>query len=424
MPSAPHAVVLAAGEGRRLGARMPKVLVPLWGRPSVLWPIDAALAVGAAEVVVVGGEQLPALKAAVGVRPHLSYVQQERPLGTGHALLAARPRLPAGRQETILVLYGDCPTTTPALLGALLAEHARTGAGITLVSTELAQPRGYGRVVRAPDGSVERIVEERDADEAERRLGEINSGVWALRADLLGELEHLGRANAQGEIYLTDLVAVARGRGLAVGALKWPDPQECLGFNDQAELAKVRAVLRRRILQAHLAAGVEIVDPDTTFIDAGVEIAPGARILPCTIIEGECRIAAGCEVGPFARLRHGSVLQEGAEVGNFTETKQTVLGAHAKAKHLSYLGDAVIGARANIGAGTITANYDGRAKPPTQIGERAFVGSGTVLVAPASVGDGATTGAGAVVRRNSEIPAGETWVGVPARPLRRPGAQP
>ena len=197
-----------------------------------------------------------------------------------------------------------------------------------------------------------------------------------------------------------------------------------LGFNDQAELAQVRAALRRRILAGHMAAGVEILDPATTYIDADVVLEPGARILPCTVIEGACRIAAGCEVGPFAHLREGTVLGAGAKVGNFTETKKTVLGEGAKANHLSYLGDCTVGARANIGAGTITANYDGRAKHATVVGERAFVGSGTVLVAPVTVEDGATTGAGAVVTRKSVVKSGETWVGVPARPLRRADGKP
>jgi bifunctional UDP-N-acetylglucosamine pyrophosphorylase/glucosamine-1-phosphate N-acetyltransferase len=183
-------------------------------------------------------------------------------------------------------------------------------------------------------------------------------------------------------------------------------------------------VLRRRILERHLAAGVEIMDPATTFIDADASIEPGAHILPCTVIEGACRIAAGCEVGPFAHLRDGTVLRAGAEVGNFTETKRTELGEGAKAKHLSYLGDCTVGAHANIGAGTITANYDGRAKHATVVGERAFVGSGTVLVAPVTVEGGATTGAGAVVTRKSVVRTGETWIGVPARPLRRSDGNP
>ena len=426
MPPAPHVVVLAAGEGKRLRARVPKVLMPIWGRPSVRWPVEAALAAGAARVTVVGGEHLPALQAALaGLDPsasgRLAFARQERPLGTGHALLAARAELPADGNDPVVVLYGDCPLTTPDLVSRLLAAHAAGGAAITIVTVELDQPTGYGRVVREPSGVVARIVEERDATPAERGIREVNTGVWVLRAELLAELEQVGSANAQGEVYLTDLVGRVRQRGLSVAALPWSEPLECLGFNDQRELAVVRAVLRRRILAAHLANGVEIVDPDTTFIDADVAIEPGARILPCTMIEGDCRIATGCEVGPFSHLRAGSVLHEGAEVGNFTETKQSVLGAHSKAKHLTYLGDAVVGARANIGAGTITANYDGKHKHRTRIADRAFIGSGTVIVAPAGVGEGATTGAGAVVRRHSEIPAGETWVGVPAKPIRKAG---
>lgn len=416
MPDARHAVVLAAGEGKRLGGPVPKVLTPLWGRPAVLWPVVAALEAGAERVVVVGGQHLPAIEKALAGHP-VQCALQERPLGTGHALLSAAPAL-AGASGPLVVLYGDCPLTTPEMIEALVEHHRRTAAAVTVLTTRLGEPAGYGRVLRDADGHLASIVEEKDADEATRRVAEINTGTWVV--DLPGALEDLrsvGSANAQGEVYLTDLVAVARSRGRRVAALEWPCAEEALGFNTPRELAQVRSLLRRRIVERHLAAGVEIVDPDSTFLDADVQIEAGARILPCTVIEGDCRIAAGCEVGPFSHLRAGTVMHPGAEVGNFTETKKAVLGPHVKAKHLTYLGDVTVGAGANIGAGTITANYDGRAKHATRVGERAFIGSGTVLVAPVTVGEGATTGAGAVVTRGSQVGPGETWVGVPARRL-------
>jgi bifunctional UDP-N-acetylglucosamine pyrophosphorylase/glucosamine-1-phosphate N-acetyltransferase len=423
MPADLNVVVLAAGEGKRLTGQTPKVLTPLWGVPALCWPVDAALGLNPRRLIVVAGPRPEPARAALAGRDAV-IVTQERAEGTGAAVLLARSELDKG-PGPLLVLFGDGPLVDTALLERLLDDHAASGAAITVLTADLDDPAGYGRVLRDERGALVSIVEERDADPATRAVREINSGVWVIeRSPCLDDLSAVGRTNAQAEVYLTDLVAIARERGRKVGASKCADARQVLGFNDQRELAAVRALLRRRILERHLLAGVEIVDPESTWIDATVSIEPGARILPATVIEGRCRIAAGCEVGPFAHLRTGTELDAGAEVGNFTETKQTRLGAGAKAKHLSYLGDATIGARANIGAGTITANYDGRTKHPTTVGERAFIGSGTVLVAPVSVGDQATTGAGAIVTRHSQVGAGETWVGVPARKLRGPGAKP
>ncbi len=420
MPSVRHVAVLAAGEGKRLGAGRPKVLTPLWGRPALRYPLEAARALQPERIVVVAGKHLPAIQAALaaGSGADVFFARQEHPTGTGAALLAAREAL-AGAQGPLLVLYGDCPLTTPDLLSRLVAAHLAAGAAVTVLTVALERPAGYGRIVRDAAGQLVRIVEESDADAATRALTEVNTGVYVVELPgAFDDLEKAGRDNSQGEIYLTDLVALTLRRGERVASLRCDDATEVLGFNDHRELAQVRGLLRRRILDRHLSAGVEIVDPDTTFIDADVRIEAGARILPCTVIEGDTRIASGCEVGPFAHLRAGTVLMAGAEVGNFTETKAATLGAGTKAKHLSYLGDSVIGANTNIGAGTITANYDGKSKHPTKIGDRAFIGSGTVLVAPVTVEDEAVTGAGAVVTRRSVVPARETWVGVPARPLR------
>jgi len=421
MPVVPHVVVLAAGEGSRLRAPWPKVLAPIWGRSSLGWVVESALGLAPERLVVVGGEHLPAIEQALSsAGDRLRFARQDSPKGTGHALLSAAEAL-AGAEGPLLIIYGDCPLTTPGLLEQLAAAHAASGADLTVLTARLSDPTGYGRIVRDDAGELRAIVEERDADEATRAIDEVNTGVWIVT--LPGALEDLagvGSDNAQGEVYLTDLVEVALGRGRQVGTLLCEDPAEVLGFNDHAELAVVREVLRWRILERHLAAGVEIVDPASTYIDAEVTIEAGARVLPCTAIEGRTSVGTGCEVGPFAHLRTGTVLRPGAEIGNFTETKKTTVGEGSKAKHLTYLGDATIGAGTNIGAGTITANYDGRDKHATVIGDRAFIGSGTVLVAPSTVEDGATTGAGAIVTRSSVVRAGETWVGVPARPLRKP----
>jgi bifunctional UDP-N-acetylglucosamine pyrophosphorylase/glucosamine-1-phosphate N-acetyltransferase len=281
-------------------------------------------------------------------------------------------------------------------------------------------PRGFGRVVRDADDRVRAIVEERDADEAQRELAEVNLGVYAFdgRA-LVRELPRLSNDNAQREYYLTDVVAALARADAPVVALEVEDEDEAIGVNTLAHLAEARWALQARILEAHMAAGVSIEDPATACIEHGVEIGAGTRILSFTVIRSGVRVGKGCEVGPFAHLRGGTILEDGAEVGNFVEVKATRVGQHAKAKHLSYLGDGEIGARSNIGAGTIFANYDGKLKHKTVVGERVFVGSGTVIVAPNTIGDGATTGAGAVVTRDSGVGAGEVWVGVPARKILR-----
>jgi bifunctional UDP-N-acetylglucosamine pyrophosphorylase/glucosamine-1-phosphate N-acetyltransferase len=438
MVSPLHVVILAAGEGQRLKSLRPKVLTPLWGRPAVRWPVEAARALSPESMVVVGGKHLNALETALETPSSaaeslsgrfdgatagatatvpVSLAHQEQPLGTGHAVLAARSAL-ASAEGSLLILYGDCPLLPSDLLAQLVEAHRAQGGGLSLLSVSLADPTGYGRILRDPEGRVTAIVEETDATPEQKTVQEVNAGVWVV--DLPGaweQLERIGTGNKQGEVYLTDLVDLTVQAGGAVQAHCWPEPEDVLGFNDQAQLAEIRAILRRRILRGHLARGVEIVDPSTTFIDAEVSIEPGASIQPCTVIEGRTSIASGCVVGPFAHLREGTVLESGAKVGNFTETKQAVLGPGVKAGHLSYLGNAKIGAGTNIGAGTITANYDGTHKHETRIGASAFIGSGTVLVAPSEVGDEAITGAGAIVTRGAHIGPGEVWVGVPARPM-------
>jgi len=416
-----HVLVLAAGEGRRLRGAVPKVLTPLWGRPAVCWPVAAARALAPQRLVVVAGEHLPAIERALAGQG-VSFAQQASPLGTGHAVLSAEAAL-AGVRGVLVILYGDCPLVRPQLLQALLELHHQRGGGLSVLSMQVQDPTGYGRVLRDADGGVIGIVEQSDATPEQRAVREVNAGVWALDLpEAWADLRRLGSSNQQGEVYLTDLVGLRVAAGRPVHALCWDEPSDVLGFNDQTQLAEVRELLRRRLLAEHLSRGVEIVDPATTYIDADVSIEPGARILPCTMIEGRVSIAGGCEVGPFAHLREGTVLQAGAKVGNFSETKASVLGPGVKVNHLSYVGDAQVGAGTNIGAGTITANYDGKLKHKTHIGERAFIGSGTVLVAPCSVGDDALTGAGAVVTRHASVGAGEVWVGVPARLHQRRGS--
>jgi bifunctional UDP-N-acetylglucosamine pyrophosphorylase/glucosamine-1-phosphate N-acetyltransferase len=427
-------VVLAAGLGTRMKSARPKVLQPLCGRPMLGWVLDAAQSLAPARLDLVIGVEGAALRdVARSEAPSaaLRFVVQEPRNGTGHALQVCLPEVGAGFGP-VVVLYGDMPLLRAPSLARLCevwqtrcaAASSPHGAGIALLTAEVADPRGLGRVVRDADGAVREIVEERDANAAQRALCEVNLGVYAFDpAFLAAALPQLRNDNAQREYYLTDLIARAVAEGRPVEAVRLDDAREALGVNTLRQLSIVRRELQDRILDQHLSNGVYIEDPDTTYIDHGVAIGAGTRILPCTVIRSNVVIGRDCEVGPFTQLRTGTVLEDGAEIGNFTECKQARIGAHAKAKHLAYLGDVSIGARVNIGAGTIVANYDGKLKHKSTIGERAFIGSGTVLIAPVEVGAGALTGGGAVVTRNSKIPPGEAWVGVPARPLaRKPAA--
>ena len=419
-------VILAAGQGTRMKTGWAKVMAPLCGRPMIAWVVDQALALDPVRVLVVVGYRADEVRAAVAgldSRARVRCLLQEPQLGTGHALQVCLPELGADPGLT-LVLYGDMPLLRPESLQRLCAAQAATGGGAALLTAQPPDARGFGRIVRAAGGALSRIVEERDASPAERALREVNLGVYAFTGrDLVAELPHLANDNAQREYYLTDVVAALVRAGRRVETVGLQDEEEVIGVNTIRHLSQARCALQARILEAHMAAGVYIEDPASTYIDHGVSIGARTRILPCTVIRSGVAIGEDCEVGPFTHLRAGTVLEDGAEMGNFTEAKKSRLGSHSKAKHLSYLGDATIGRRVNIGAGTIFANYDGKAKHACTVGDGSFVGSGTILVAPAEVGAGATTGAGALITRNSRVPPGEVWVGVPARRIVRRSQQ-
>lgn len=406
---------MAGGQGKRLGSDSPKVLATLCGTPALGFVVEAALALAPVRTIVVACYRKEQVADYLRRFPGVEWVDQVTPKGTGHAVLAAAPAL-AGFDGDVLVLFGDSPLVRAETLRSLRAAHAAAGHACTMAPARLDDPTGYGRVVRAEDGSFDRVVEEKDADHAVKGLREVHCGLAIFRAkELFGALQGVKTDNAQGEYYLTDAYRLLREAGQQVALRPLDDAEEALGFNTPLDLLECRRRMRRRILARHQAAGVEIEDPESVFIDHEVTIGPRTRILPFTVIRAGVSIGAGCEVGPFSHLRAGAVLEDAAEVGNFVEVKASRLGPHVKAKHLTYLGDATIGAGTNIGAGTITANYDGKAKHRTAIGAKAFIGSGTVLIAPVEVGDGATTGAGAVVRRGGQLPPGSTWVGVPAR---------
>lgn len=409
-------IVLAAGRGTRMKSSTPKVLFDVCGVSSLEHVVRAARGIGAERLVVVLSKDATRLATAAEAL-QATPVVQDPPLGTGHAVRLAVEALPAASGD-VLVLYGDGPLFSAESLARLLSHHRATGAAQTLLTAEVENPHGLGRIVRASDGAVERIVEEIDADAATRAIREINTGILALTLEAAREqLPRLTNANRKGEYYLTDVVAALRASGKTVAAVPVADEREALTFNDIEELSRVRAEMRRRILVTHMEHGVDVVDPSTTYIDIDVAIGAGTRILPMTVIARGVTIGNDCVIGPMAQLREKTQLDDGVEIGNFVEVKKSRIGAKSKAKHLSYLGDAVLGKGVNVGCGTITANYDGKHKHETRIGDGSFVGSGTVLCAPAELERNAMTGAGAVVRPKSVVGESEVWVGVPARRL-------
>jgi bifunctional UDP-N-acetylglucosamine pyrophosphorylase/glucosamine-1-phosphate N-acetyltransferase len=405
------AVVMAAGLGTRMRSATPKHLHPLLGRRMVDWVLETARALDADPLVVV------AAPSTADAFEREEVAVQHEPLGTGDAVRSARAAL-EGRAHDVLVLSGDTPRLTPELLRDLLETHRTSGASATVLSFEPDDPRQYGRVIRNGDGGLDAIVEARDATPEQLAVREVNSSIYVFRADRLWPvLERLTPQNAQGELYLTDTVSLLVEDGGTVAVHKGGDPMETEGVNTRVELAEAAAALRDRVNEEHMLAGVTIVDPQTTWIDADVTIEPDAVIHPFTVIRGASRVASGAEigphavivdseigtgalVGPFCYLRPGTVLGARAKAGTFVEIKNSLIGDETKVPHLSYIGDAEIGEGTNVGAGSITANYPhqaGRPKGRTTIGRNVRVGVDTVFDAPVEVGDDAWTAAGSVI---------------------------
>jgi bifunctional UDP-N-acetylglucosamine pyrophosphorylase / glucosamine-1-phosphate N-acetyltransferase len=421
--SALYVLVLAAGQGSRMKSAMPKVLHPVAGRPLLEHVLRSVQPLKPKEIGVVLGVGREAVKTALDARgwSKLHIAVQAKPQGSGHAVMMAKNWL-RGKKGSLLIVYGDTPLLTSETLRRLADHHALTGHAGTFLAMDLADPAGYGRMILDRDGLLEKIVEDKDATPSERAVTLVNSGLvcWDI-ARLLDALPQLRNNNAKREYYLTDCAAILRRSGQRIGVVTAPDPDETYGVNTRVDLARAEALYRRRILNRWMLSGVTIVDPETTYIDDTAELAPDCRIWPGSIIQGASHIGSGCEigpytivedaavgegarVGPFARLRPGTVIEKDARVGNFVETKKTRLGAGSKVNHLTYLGDAEIGRGVNIGAGTITCNYDGFSKARTVIEDDVFVGSNANLVAPVRLGRGAIIAAGSTV--TEDVPAG------------------
>jgi bifunctional UDP-N-acetylglucosamine pyrophosphorylase / glucosamine-1-phosphate N-acetyltransferase len=431
------AVILAAGEGKRMRSRQPKVLHPLCGRPLIAYPLRTARAL-TDRVVLVVGPDADAVSTLAG--PDVRSVVQSERLGSGHAVQQARDECADG---TILVLPGDMPLLTIETIERLVEHHRKSRAAATVLTAIVAEPHGYGRVLRQ-GGRVKRIVEDRDATDAEKKIAEINTSVYCFAAARLWPaLAKIRPDNDQGEYYLTDVIGVLSRAGARVDAVATLDPGEAAGVNDRKQLAAVAAVQRRRILDRLMEGGVTILDPASTYIEDGVTIGPDTTIHPQVVIEGassvgsDCVIGLGCHVsasrladrvtlkpycvvtestiddgatlGPFCHLRPLAHVGPQAKIGNFVELKKSRIGRGSKVPHLSYVGDATVGVDVNVGAGTITCNYDGIAKHETVIGDRAFIGTNSSLVAPLTVGEGAYVGAGSTITK--DVPAGALAVG-------------
>ncbi len=443
--TATSAIVLAAGQGTRMRSRIPKVLHPLAGRPMIEHVLDALTEAGVSHPVVVTGHGSEAVEPILAGRA--ATIRQEPQLGTADAVRVGLAAVDDATAD-LLVTMGDAPLQPAALFGDLLVERRRSNAAITLASARHPDPTGYGRVVRNGAGDVSAIVEERDADDEIRAVTEINVGTYAFDAIWLRDAIGRVTASDSGELYLTDLVALALADGRRVGVVEASDAIECMGINDRVALAVAEELMRRRIAERHMRAGVTIVDPATTRIDAAVEIGQDARIEPWTILEGstviaqdaiigphahlrdsrigprtrvwasaveEATVAEDAQIGPYAHLRPGAEVGARCRIGNFAEIKKSRLGAGTQQHHFSYLGDAEVGENVNIGAGSVTANFDGTTKHRTEIGDGAKIGVDTMMVAPVTIGPNATTGAGSVITR--DVAPGKTVVGMPARPI-------
>lgn len=429
------ALILAAGKGKRMRSRLPKVLHPILGRPIVSYVLEEVKKISPQRTVVVVGHRSSDVKRALDSYD-LSYVNQSKQLGTAHAVMLCKGEL-EGYDGTVIILYGDCPLIRHETVSRFINAHRSTRSLLSVLTAKVGSPFGYGRILRNGMGEITDIVEEKDASSEQKRLNEINSGIYCVETSFLWRaLDQIGKKNNQKEFYLTDLVGIASRSGVKVNGVDVGFEEEILGINDRVELSKAEELIRRRVNEKLMLSGVTIVDPSQAFISPQVSIGKDTVIYPQSFISGKTRIGERCKVGPsvwiddseisddssirfssyvekaaigsnvtigpFAHLRPGSEVMDGAKIGNFVEVKKSRVGMLSKVQHLSYLGDATVGDRVNIGAGTITCNYDGLQKNKTVIEDDVFIGSDTMLVAPVKIGRGATTGAGSTITKDVE----------------------
>jgi bifunctional UDP-N-acetylglucosamine pyrophosphorylase/glucosamine-1-phosphate N-acetyltransferase len=410
-------LILAAGEGTRMKSSIPKVLQPICGKPMIGYILKVVKNLGINEVIVVVGHKNRQVRDFLGKSAKI--IQQKRLLGTAHAVNETK-KLLSNYKGNLLILYGDTPLLTESTLDRLIRQHAKSRVVCTLLTTIVKNPTGYGRIVRDGAGRIKRIVEEKDASIYERVIEEVNTGVYCFDSkELFLALKEIKADNVKKEFYLTDAINIFYKKGLRIESLSTETPEEILGINTKNELAKAQDIIRRRILFRLMENGVTIINPNSTFIDEEVSIGTDTVIYPFVYIEGKNVIGKNCRIGPFCRIRDNCFLEDDVVIGNFVELVRTSIKKNTKIKHQCYLGDALIGRRVNVGAGTVIANYDGENKYKTIIEDDAFIGSGVILIAPVKIGQNSICGAGAVVPKKKNVSANTIVVGMPAHVLRK-----
>lgn len=421
------AIILAAGKGVRMKLRMPKALCRLSGKPMIEFLINSVLKSNISDILVVGGHGIGLLKQSVADY-RLKIIKQKKLLGSADAVKQAAAHF-KNFNGILLVLYADTPLITPATIKGMLKKHASSNSDVTLLSAEVSDPKEYGRIRRDEKGKIRGIIEHTDITDTNtghlKPKTEINAGAYCFDAKKLFKgLNCIKKNKTKGEYYLTDIIAYSYKKGYRVSSYITKDADEALGVNRREDLQAAEAILRKRTMERLLDSGITIKDPASTYIEEGVKIGRDTIIYPFVVIERGVVIGSYCKIGPFARLRYGTVLKKGSSVGNYVEIVRSTIGKGSRAKHHSYIGDTDIGKDVNVGAGTITANYDGKNKHRTIIKDHAFIGSGTTIVAPVKIGKKAITGAGSVIVKGRDVLPGSVVVGVPAKPLpgkRKPG---
>lgn len=414
-----QALVLAAGKGTRMVSSRPKVLHEIFGRPMLDYVLGTLEQIGVEKITLVVGAGADQVRSSIkGRRSVAQCVLQREQKGTGHAVEMARGAFKSFK-GTLLIWPGDMPLVKASTLKEFLKQHKKSGAVASVLSAEAENPKGYGRILRQGERFLA-IREELDASESERRIHEVNTGIYLFETPRLFEaLKKIKPSNSKGEFYLTDTIEVLNGEGQAVEAFALGSTEEGQGINSRADLAAATGILNRREIEAHMASGVTFLVPEQTFVEPGVKIGKDTTVYPWTYIEAGVEIGERCQIGPCAKIRRGTKVGNESVLGSFVEVNRSKIGNHVLAKHLAYLGDAVIGDGTNIGAGVVTANFDGRNKHATKIGKKVLVGSNTVFIAPVNLEDSSKTGAGSVVTAGSKIKKGQVVVGVPAKPLKR-----